>query len=246
MTEPQRFFFVHLQKTAGTTLYRRLRHHFGRDAVYPTPEDQAVADVTFDVDRLRERFASDGDRLRVIAGHFPLCTTELLGVPFTTLTVLREPVERTLSFVRHQRRLDPRVADEPLDDIYGRPQLLHGLIHNHMVKMLGLTVEQMTHGMSTFVEFDEAFLARAESNLALVDVVGLQEDFDGFCDELVDRFGWDLGRPERGNATDRTADPASEEFVARIRRDNELDLRLYAYAERLVAERRLSRTGSTG
>ena len=29
MSDPPRFFFVHLQKTAGTALFQRLRDHFG-------------------------------------------------------------------------------------------------------------------------------------------------------------------------------------------------------------------------
>ena len=37
MTPPRRYFFVHLQKTGGTALFRRLRHHFGVEAVYPRP-----------------------------------------------------------------------------------------------------------------------------------------------------------------------------------------------------------------
>lgn len=243
MSEPQRFFFVHLQKTAGTTLFRRLRNHFGPDAVYPTPEDQRHPDSILDVGYLRRAFERDGDRLRVVTGHFPLCTTELLGVPFTTLTVLREPLDRTLSFLRHQKRLDPSVADVPMDDLYGRPQLLHGLIHNHMVKMLGLTADRMTNGASTLVEFDEEFLARAQANLDGIDVVGLQRSFDDFCAELVARFGWDLGRPERGNATDDLVEEPSERFVARILRDNDMDVRLYADAEQLVRDRRAQALG---
>jgi hypothetical protein len=238
VTEPQRFFFVHLQKTAGTTLFRRLRNHFGPDAVYPTPEHQRHPDAILDVDHLRDAFEREGDRLRVVTGHFPLCTTELLGVPFTTMTVLREPLDRTLSFLRHQKKLDPTVADLPMDEVYGRPQLLHGLIHNHMVKMLGLTADRMTHGASTLVDFDEGFLERAEANLAGIDVVGLQASFDDFCDELVERFGWDLGRPERGNATDDLVEEPSERFVARVLRDNALDVRLYAFGEQLVRDRR--------
>ena len=56
-SEPTRFFFVHLQKTAGTALFRRLRHHFGPDAVYPTPAYQGTLEATLDVDLLVERFA---------------------------------------------------------------------------------------------------------------------------------------------------------------------------------------------
>ena len=53
-----------------------------------------------------------------------------------------------------------------------------------MVKMLSLTVDEMTDGALTPVEFDRARLDRARAGLDAIDVVGFQEDFDGFCAEL--------------------------------------------------------------
>ena len=47
--DDQKFFFVHLQKTAGTTLFRRLKTHFGAEAVYPMPRYQGDVAATLDV-----------------------------------------------------------------------------------------------------------------------------------------------------------------------------------------------------
>lgn len=238
MSEPQRFFFVHLQKTAGTSLFLRLRRHLGRDAVYPTPEYEQRPASNMDVDLLREAFEQQGDRIRVVVGHFPLCTTELLGVPFTTLTVLRDPFSRTLSFLRHRRQL--LTGDDPgttLDELYRDRRTLLAMIHNHMTKMLGLTVDQMTHGMATLVEFDEAIARRAAENLERIDVVGLQERFDDFKAELTARFGWDLGEDLRANATTPRPGDVSEWLERRIRIDNALDFELYRRAVELVERR---------
>ena len=87
----RRFFFVHLQKTAGTALFQRLRDHFGAEAVYPRPDDQTDIRSTTDVDFLLDRYRKHGDTIRVVTGHFPLCAVELFDAPFTTFTVLREP-----------------------------------------------------------------------------------------------------------------------------------------------------------
>ena len=38
-TEPTRYFFVHLQKTAGTSFSRQMKDAFGRPAIYPSDED---------------------------------------------------------------------------------------------------------------------------------------------------------------------------------------------------------------
>lgn len=237
MTEPERFFFCHLQKTGGTSLQMGLRRQFGPNAVYPLPEHRKDVRSQIDVDFLRAVFEEKGDQIRVVTGHFPLCTTELLGGPFTSFTVLREPVDRTLSFLRHQERLEPRWAGVPFEEAYGHPQTLHGLIENHMVKMLGLTAAEMTRGALTMTEFDEGHLERAKAALQRMAVVGLQSDLAGFYRSLETQFGWNnLGQVLRVNSTE--AGSASDAFVARIRRDNALDVRLYDHAVDLVALRR--------
>lgn len=236
MSEPERFFFCHLQKTGGTSLQMALRKQFGPARVYPLPADRKNVDSQIDVGFLRRTWAEHRDEIRVVTGHFPLCTTELLGGGFRTFTVLREPVERTLSFLRHQARMFPEWADVPLPDAYGHPPTLHSLIHNHMTKMLGLTADEMTAGAMTMTEFDEGHLDRACAALEAMDVVGLQDDMAGFFRGLESAFGWDLGIELRANATEAT-EPVDDKFVERIRRDNALDLRLFAFAQDLVARR---------
>ena len=104
---PQRFFFCHLQKTAGTTLIRRIRSGFPPGAVYPDrPADTRTPDVArvISVERLLDEWERRQAEIRVVTGHFPLCVTELLGAEFTTMTVLRHPLERTVSYMhRHSR-----------------------------------------------------------------------------------------------------------------------------------------------
>ena len=54
----------------------------------------------------------------MVTGHFPLCAAEVLGVPFTTFTLLREPVERTLSLLRHRRERRAGAGRASLEEIY--------------------------------------------------------------------------------------------------------------------------------
>ena len=242
--EPRRFFFVHMQKTAGTALLIRLQRQFGGAAVYPAPVDEGPRiDVVLNPHFLAERFAARKDEIRLVTGHFPLCVSEMLGVPFETFTVLRDPVERTLSFLRHHKKLEASSRDLSLEEIYEDPVLQQGLIRNHMVKMLSLTTDEMTHWAMTEVTFDDARLARAEDNLERrIDVFGLQERFEEFCDDLTDRFGWDLGDPAFANRTEPT--DVSEEFRARIAADNAMDMELYAFADRVLQRRHASAPGS--
>jgi hypothetical protein len=226
----QRFFFAHLQKTAGTALWRRLEQQFEEREVYPGPGDGDPPQSVLSVSHLLERWAARHDEIRLVTGHFPLCTTELLGGPFATLTVLRDPVERTLSALRDQHHRSPELAGAPLDEIYDAP-VPAPLLRNHMVKMLSLTVDEMTNGALTPIEVTRHHLARAEERLAAVDVVGFQENFDDFCAELTTRFHWDLGPPVFMNRTTPVA--VSDELRARITDDNAADLELYDFARSL-------------
>jgi hypothetical protein len=237
-----RFFFVHVQKTAGTALFQRLRDHFGVDGVYPNDSDGDLLVVApqIMVPQLLDRWAARRDEIRVVAGHFPLCTVGLLDAPFRTFTVLREPVERTLSYLRHHRVLTPEDRDKSLEEIYEDPFRFHGLIHNHMVKMFGMTAEEMNGGVLTHLEFTDDHLRRAKEKLPSVDVVGLQEHFDDFCAEVERRFGIDLGEPRYANRTEQV--DVSPAFRARIADDNAMDVELYEFARTLVE--RSAATGS--
>jgi hypothetical protein len=235
--QPHRYFFVRMQRTAGEALRQRLVNHFGEAAVYPSRglDGTDMMKLSVFIDYLQERLAARGDQIRVIAGHFPLCTTELIEGRFTTLTLLREPVERTLSYLRRHREFEPSDRHTPLEEIYGDPLHFHGVVHNHMTKMLSLTPTEMAAGMLTHVEFDRDHLERAKEALAGIDAVGLQERFEDFCDELASRFGWRLGALDTVNASAPV--DVSESLRARIAEDNVFDVELYEFAKELLASR---------
>jgi hypothetical protein len=234
----QRFLFVHMQKTAGMALRHRLINHFGEAAVYPTQgvDGPDVIKLVLSIDYLCERLAVRGDEVQVITGHFPLCTRELIGGRVTSLTLLREPVERTLSYLRHHRENEEADRHKSLEQIYDDPFRFQGFAHNHMTKMLSLTTSEMiAQGMLTEVEFTRDRLDRAKQALTEIEAFGLQERFEGFCDELSARFGWRLGEPKTVN----TSAPieVSQEFRARIAEDNALDTELYEFGKDLLATR---------
>ena len=247
-----RFFFAHVQKAAGTSLFVRLQRHFAREQIYPDGSDTAEGGgpgaggrpafprlaPTLLVSHLLDRYRARRDEIRVVTGHFPLRTTELLGDPFITLTLVREPVERTLSSLRHHQFRTPADRDRPLEELYDDPIRFEGLIHNHMVKMFSLSPEEIVVGdgvMARVEEFTTTRLDDAKTRLAGVDVLGLHDDLDGFCAELTDRFGWQLGGRVHANRTDPIE--VSRSFRERIALDNALDCDLYEYAVALHARR---------
>jgi hypothetical protein len=234
---PQRFFFCHMLKTGGTSMFIRLREQYGEAAVYPNDTDgDLVADGPQMVTKqLRRRWAVRGDDIRVIIGHLPLCSTELLDAPFTTLTMLRDPVARTLSFLQFHRKLVPADADVPLEAIYEDQDRFDQLIHNHMVKMLSLTPAEMTDDMLTVVEFTPERLARAKNALEHIDAVGVQDQLEPFCEAVDAAYGWHVAKHFDHKGAGRPQVPAS--FQRRIAQDNADDMELYEHAVGLIRDR---------
>lgn len=245
--DERRFFFAHVQKAAGTSLFVQLQRHFERDEIYPDPSDKIPGPApTVFVSHLRDRYRVRRDRIRIVTGHFPVRASELLGDDFITLTVVRDPVERTLSFLRHHRRRTPADADRPLEALYDDPIRFHGLIHNNMVKMFSLTPEEMVAGdglMTHVKDFTAARLEQAKQGLAGVDVMGIDTQFHDFVDELGTRFGWRLGAPSHTNRTE--PHEVAKAFRRRIEEDNAADVELFAFALELDSQRRKSRVSST-
>jgi hypothetical protein len=222
-----------MQKTAGTSLRNRLRASFADDAIYPNASDGSDPRVTvISVERLMERWEARGDQIRLLTGHFPVRTVERLGVPFITMTVLRHPVERTLSFLRHQADRHQRGASEmtPIVDIYEDPFRFEHMIRNHMVRMLSLGPDEMGpgDGVLTTVPYTRDRLDRAKDGLDRLDLFGLQERFEELCTQLATRYGLTVGPPVRDNVTSSVDVP--DGLADRIAEDNALDMELYDYA----------------
>lgn len=247
--EGQRFFVAHMQKTAGTALRDRLRATFPEEQIYPNRSDGDDPRVSvISVSHLCERWRARGDQIRLLTGHFPVRTVELLGAPFVTMTVLRNPVDRVLSFLRHQaqRRQRGATEDTPLVEIYEDPFRFEHMIQNHMVRTLSLSPDEMLahDGVLTPVAYTPERLELAKEALAGLDIFGLQESFEDLCDELSSRYGLEVGGPLQSNTTESTEVP--DGLAERIAEDNALDMALYEYGCALYHERRRQAAGTAG
>jgi hypothetical protein len=248
----ERFFFVHVMKTGGASLGVQLRRQFG-PAVYPDPNIDGDPTWAYSTSAmLLEHWEARRNQVKLISGHFPPCIIELLGDDFTTLTLFREPVERTLSFLRQRSTTDERFVGWPLEQVFDDPGIRrHRLVNNHVVSMFSVTPADMYIGLTSYaldrgsvireediqvpIDCNREDLSRAKERLAAIDVVGLQEHFDDFVAELTRRFGWRLGHSVRHNQTERV--PTSKAFRERIAEDNALDIELYDFARTLHEQR---------
>ena len=79
--------------------------------------------------------------IRAYTGHFPFMASEQLGVEHETLTLLRDPVERSVSTLKHFKRLYARYRELSLEEIYEDAFLFRHFVHNHQTKVFAVTIE---------------------------------------------------------------------------------------------------------
>jgi hypothetical protein len=233
------FFFVHIMKTGGATLRRHIYANHEARSVYPVPHHDDM-DRTWLVETLLGLAPERRATLRGYMGHYPYVVSRLLGVDPVTLTIVRDPVERTISYLKHCKRYHVHQRDLDLEEIYDDAFQFPCFIHNHQTKIFGMTADDRLESYMDVIEIDDRRLDIAMENLVRVDVLGIHEHYDEFLRELRERFGWrfDRGGNRRVSRENWEVSPGLRQ---RIAEDNAADVAFYEHARRLREQRRRAR-----
>ena len=227
-TAGEALIFLHVPKSAGTTLNRLIEWE------YPIFEIYSVDPVLFrwSTARLWRLPQRRLKRFRVFKGHMPFGLHDILPQPATYITVLRGAVERVISayyFMRNYK-LHPnywkfRREGWTLEDfVRCSPR------ENVQTKMIA--------GADYDSPCTAEILAKAKNNLQYFSVVGLTEHFEESLALMKLRFGWNLKsyssfnvtriRPKKRDLPQSTLDLIAER--------NRFDIELYECATKIFEE----------
>jgi hypothetical protein len=225
---------VHLPKTAGTTLAQLMRYHY-RDGAF-----MGAGNVLSRPDEAEPRLQAIGRKpaVRAAAGHVSFGLAERVLPDATFVTILREPVARTLSqyyflteFGRGGGLVPPGLEEDVrglgLGDAFDRGYLLDDL-----------QTRMLCGAMSPYGDLPAAALERAKANLRdRFAYVGTTEKFDELLAVLNLALGWPTTahEPARENPH-RPAEVPGELRALAVER-NPRDLELHAFAGDLLAKR---------
>lgn len=220
--------FVHIPKTAGTTLTGIIARQ------YPSDRTLAHYSVTESIDEMLDRVAEhDRTQLRLLQGHFPFGVHQYLQRPYRYFTFLRAPVSRTLSLYSYARSnpyhwLHDTIMQDNLriSDCIAR-QLSKGF-DNVMVRQISGAGYEPDFGKCTF-----DMLEAAKYNLKSQFVVtGFTERFDQSLILLGERLGWRKLNYVRRNITSNrvTTESIDQATLDLISGHNFLDQQLFDWA----------------
>jgi hypothetical protein len=223
-----RMVFVHIMKVGGTSLCEMMRDWLG-----------PRAEIHMSLDDLVLQPRSWSLNFELIAGHFPYEGVKLVPGRFSTMCVMRDPMERALSHLNDIRRHVPGHSDLSLDE-YLSSEVFAVPRGNYQARVLaheiGVDDAWVTYSprerylersgspnepmmiqalfYSTPILLDDAeLLDTANKRLESMEVVGITEDLEPVGQAVASFYGVPPQPVPRLNVS-----PASEQLTAAQRR----------------------------
>jgi len=239
------FYFLHIPKTAGTSFIHATNKFF-----YPyqiLPESLWV--------KLLQLMPKDFTKFRLIRGHFGYGLYRILPKKPIYLTMLRDPLERTLSWHGHlQKQLEPRDSllkklneSETLFEVLEDPEI-NGSYINFQVRHIGLDLDiinetknfstkeksrfffNLSHLMTKPTISDKEIFNDAIKHLSDFEFIGLTEKFEESMMLLCYTFGWKplVSSFTKNISSKRMAkEELSSKVIDKILDCNKFDIELY-------------------
>lgn len=236
MAEQRRVVFLHIAKTAGTTLRYLMRQQLGEKNIYVLHN---MLDIAYQSDAALNRYSH-------FMGHIGYAFLARVPEPRFAFTFLRDPVDRVLSLYYYWRNQTPKrahgVKDGPtLARAHDLPAFLELAEENNQIlaQIRDTQTWQLFYDYPLFCRLkhrdvsEEEVLATAKAHLQELDFVGFRECTEASVGELADRLGWKgiAAAPRMRETPDRprreSLDPS---VLARIGELTQLDAALYAFA----------------
>lgn len=224
--EQEALIFIHIPKTAGTTLNRIIEWQYNPLSIFTVDPHRIRATAA----RFKTLPEARRRRFRVVRGHLPYGIHEYLPQGGAYVTMLRNPVSRLLSSYYF-------ILNWPLHPLHRKfkkeklslEQLLQMQPHRHNLQC------RFISGLGITGTCDEGTLELAKQNLASFRVVGLAERFEESLRLMAVTFDWKLGYYESHKVAKGRpqTDPALLEVLSER---NRLDMELYDFGKSLFEE----------
>jgi FkbM family methyltransferase len=241
------FYFLHIPKTAGSSLNLLFKSVFPEERILPRLDWHHL--LSLDSDGINQYW--------LYSGHFYSYFHKLIPTPLRYLTFLRDPVERALSHYGHVIRdnthyLHQKALELGSFSAYIRDESVQFTISNFQVKALSLDADPFSIAANLSQEQISAYelekiLESAESQLTtneLLEIamqnlkqfcfVGITERYEESLQLLCHTFGWPLASEIKSTNINHeriTIESLSHADINLLHELNDADIALYAFAK---------------
>jgi len=246
-------YFLHIPKTAGTTFATVLENYFDLDSICP---EQLWHEL---LPEKKLNFL----KYKLIWGHYGYCLYQILPKKPVYITILRDPIEQTISSIEH-RIHDPDPRFIHLNEFIGKT--LHEILEDSKIKLspdpqtsyIGLDPDVASmidlFNRESILNFNfaetlkliksktthEDLIKTSIQNLSKFAFVGIAEKFEESMFLLFYTFGWrPMARLWKLNVTLSRTKTSSlpPKAIQKILDATQLDKKLYEYGLKLFEER---------
>jgi hypothetical protein len=231
MTEVSRLRFLHIPKTAGTSFLDCL------ERLYPGEQFVFSGDLPVDLDNYRKLDPTIRDRITLFAGHAPRVTGEEAIDALPTVTFLRHPISRVMSFCQHvSEGKSPYLVEAFPPEAFD----LDAFLASENVELSNLQTRMLLgHGSYELPDTDPDALAARAVRVLRDDITcfGIVEHFDLSLIMFRRTFGWKRVLWRRLNRQGSRRIRFSAEQIKRVEQNNTVDRAVYTWAVKLFQQR---------
>ena len=234
-----RWFFIHIMKTAGTS-FRTMLEQTPDLPIYPTKAELAQHPRRWyptapELLGRIERGEVDLSTRRFLCGHYSANLTDALEGPWRTVAFLRDPVRRSLSMIAHRHSKASRFnrfIKPNISKYLDRTEFVEAQMRDYQTKVFALPADGDVNLASPV---DDAAFERAKARLMEIDFVGLTEQYPQSLRLFEAMAGIRFAPLPHANKSRGYAPTEAE--IARIRALVPYDIELYELArEKLRAQ----------
>lgn len=228
LRDNEQMCFIHIPKTAGTTMSAILESRFDHQHICPTPYWR----------NLRQMSQDEMTPYQLFRGHFPYDVADLVPGKPVCITMLRDPIERVISAYEFMktciivnppaRKVQEKARTLSLKD-YVRDPEVNGVINAQTRMVAGRDCQSRK-----IDQRDPIALDIAKENLEYFAFVGLTEQFWDSMGLLSYQFGWtppkEIQRLMVGQKKLRREN-LTQDVIDVITEYNQLDIEFYEYSK---------------
>jgi len=227
-------FFIHIMKTAGTSLRKMLTESLDESLTYPNDKDLSKTKNRFypSLSEIIEQMESGDLRdFQILCGHYPFFLGELVFKEPKYIVFLRDPVTRTISMIEHRKLKTPEYRKLSYEEILENQTFVDNQLRNYQTKVFAFKgIEQCDRDTNMPLELNDENFKLALDRIDKVDVIGITERFNESISLVEKEFGFSFDKRLHANrgAYDLQLTNGVRQKIMDI---NEYDLALYDYAK---------------